>query len=63
MTLKVKVDDPDFQYLTRESQDVYLVQIWWFYLKHSYCADKLNFLEKSRVKMALNVKVNDTHFQ
>ena len=47
MTLKVKVNDPYFQYQTRVSQDAYLVQIWWFQSKYviSYCADKPNFLE------------------
>ena len=29
MTLKVKVNDPHCQYQLRESQDAYLVQIWW----------------------------------
>ena len=28
--LKVKVNDLYFQYQLRESQDAYLVQIWWF---------------------------------
>ena len=45
MTLKVKVNVYHFQYL-RESQDAYLVQIWWFQLKSikSYHTDKPNFL-------------------
>ena len=30
MTLKVKVNDPHFQHRRRESQDVYLVQMWSF---------------------------------
>ena len=30
MTLKVKVNASHFQYQLRESQDAYLVQIWWF---------------------------------
>ena len=30
MTLKVKVNYLDFQYHLKESQDAYLVQIWWF---------------------------------
>ena len=47
MTLKVRINDPHFQYYWRESQDAYLVQIWWFYLKAvtSYCMDKPNLLE------------------
>ena len=66
MTLKVKVNDLHFQYQLRESQDVYLVQIWWFQLKSitSYHADKSNFLEfkVKMAKMTLKVKVNDLHF-
>ena len=47
MTLKVKVNAFHFHYQLRESQDAYLVQIWWFWLKSvkSYCLDKLKFLE------------------
>ena len=30
MTLKVKVNASYFQYQLRESQDAYLMQIWWF---------------------------------
>ena len=30
MTLKVKVNDLDFQYQPRVSQDACVVQIWWF---------------------------------
>ena len=30
MTLKVKVNDPYFQYQPRVSQDACLVQFWWF---------------------------------
>ena len=47
MTLKVKVNDPYFQYQTRVIQDACLVQIWWFQPKSvtSYSADKLKFLE------------------
>ena len=30
MTLKVMVNDLHFQYQPRESQEVYVVQIWWF---------------------------------
>ena len=29
ITLKVTINDPDFQYQARESQYVYLVQILW----------------------------------
>ena len=47
MTLKVKVNDPHFQYRLRESQDAYMVQIWWFELKSitSYRTNKPNFLD------------------
>ena len=47
MILKVKVNDPHFQYQPTYSQDAYWVQIWWFYLKSitCYCKDKPNFLE------------------
>ena len=30
MTLKVKINDPYFQYQPRVSHDACLVQIWWF---------------------------------
>ena len=30
MTLKIKVNDLQFQYQPRVCQDAYLVQIWWF---------------------------------
>ena len=33
MTLKVKVNDPYFQYQLRVSHDACLLQIWWFQLK------------------------------
>ena len=66
-TLKVNVNDPHFQYLLRESQDEYLVQIWWFLLKSvaSYCADKPNFLEfwVKTAKMNMKIRVNDPYFQ
>ena len=66
MTLKVMVNDPHFQYQQRESQDSYLVQIWWFSLKFftSYCTDKPNLIEFSveMAKITLKVKVNDPHF-
>ena len=44
MTLKVKVNDPYFQYQPRVSHDACL-QIWWFQLKYvtSYRADKVKF--------------------
>ena len=47
MTLKIKVDDPHFQYLPKEFLDTYLVQILSFWLRSitSYCADKPNFPE------------------
>ena len=67
MTLKVMVNASHFQFQLRESQDAYLVQIWWFWLKSikSYCADKSKFLEflVKMAKMTLKVKVNDFHFQ
>ena len=46
MTLKVKVNDFHFQYQLRVSQDAYMVQIWWFYVKYvtSYHMDKPNFI-------------------
>ena len=64
VTLKVKVNEPHFQYELSESHDAYLVQIWWFQLKSvtSYRADKPNFLE-FWVKISLKVKANDCHFQ
>ena len=47
MALKVKVNDPHFQYQLRESQDAYLVQFgdssW--NSNASYHMDKPNFLE------------------
>ena len=47
MTLKVKANDPYFQYQPRVSHDAYLVQIWLFHLKSvtSYRADKVNFMD------------------
>ena len=47
MTLKIKVNDPYFQYQLRESQDAYLVQIWRLLLKHitTYSTEKSSFLE------------------
>ena len=42
----------------KESQDAYLVQIWWSYFQTTYCGDKPNFLEFWD-KMTLEVKVND----
>ena len=67
MTLKVKVNDPHFQYQLRVFQNACLVKIWWFEPKFmiSYRMDKPNFLE-FRVKMAkmtLKVMVNDLYFQ
>ena len=48
MTLKVKVNDPYFQYQPRVSHDACLVQIWWFQLKSgmSYRADKVKFTDR-----------------
>ena len=67
MTLKVKAIASHFQYHLRQSQDVYLVQIWWFWLKSikSYHVDKPKFLEfwVKMAKMTLKVKVIDLHFQ
>ena len=66
-TLMVKVNDLQFQYQQRVSQDACLVQIWWFELKsiRSYRIGKLNVLEfqVKMAKMTLEVKVNDLHFQ
>ena len=47
MTVKVKVNDPYFQYQRRVSHDACLVQIWWFQLKSetSYRADKVKFTD------------------
>ena len=47
MTLKVKVNDPYFQYQPRVSHDACLVQIWWFQLKSvtSFRADKVKFTD------------------
>ena len=66
MTLKVKINDPFFQYQLRLSHNSCLVQIWWFQPKSvsSYRADKPNFLEfeVKKAKMALKVKVIDPIF-
>ena len=65
MTLKVKVNDPHFQYQPKVTQDACLEQVWWFQSNSvmSYCADKQNFLE-FWVKMAkMTLKVNLSHFQ
>ena len=50
MTLKVKVNDPYFQYQPRVSHDACLVHIWWFQLKSvtSYRADKVKFTDGRR---------------
>ena len=47
MTLKVKINDPYFQYQPRVSHDACLVQIWWFQLKSVtiYRADKVKFTD------------------
>ena len=47
MTLKVKVNEPYFQYQPRVSHDACLEQIWWFQLKSvtSYRADKVKFTD------------------
>ena len=67
MTLKVKVIDPRFQYQPRTSQDAYLLQIWWFYVKSitTYRVDKPNFLEfwVEMAQITLKVKVNDPYVQ
>ena len=69
MALKVKVNAFHFQYHLRESQDAYLMLIWWFELKSmkSYRAGKpkFKFVEYwvKMAKMTLKVKVNDPHFQ
>ena len=47
ITLKVKINDPYFQYQPRVSHDACLVQIWWFKLESvtSYHADKVKFTD------------------
>ena len=47
ITLKLKVNDPYFQYQPKVSHDACLVQIWWFQLKAvtSYRADKVKFTD------------------
>ena len=47
MTLKVKVNDPYFQYQPRVSHNACLVQTWWFQLKFvtSNRADKVKFVD------------------
>ena len=65
MTLKVKVNDPYFQYQPRESQGACLVQIWLFIaqihdkLPHGQ-PHVLEFWVKL-AKLVLTVKVNDPH--
>ena len=64
MTLKVNVNDPQFQYQPRVSHDAFLVQIWWFQPEsvRSYHVDKPNFLE-FWVKMAkMTLTVKDLYF-
>ena len=65
MILKVKVNDPHFQYQLRLSQDACMVQIWWFQSKSvmSYQADMPNFNEFSAKtdKMALKVIIDVLH--
>ena len=67
MTLKVKVNDPHFQYQLRVSQDACFMLIWWFLPKSvtSYRADKLIFLKfwVKIAKMTFKVKDNDLHIQ
>ena len=59
-------DDLHFQHQLSESQDAYLVQIWWFWINPivSYHEDKPNFLEfwVKMAKLTLKIKVNDLHF-
>ena len=67
MILKIKVNDPHFQYQTRVYQDPRWVQIWWFQPKsvRSYYTDNPNTLELwvKMAKMTLKVKVNDLKFR
>ena len=67
ITLKVKINDPHFQYQLRESQDAYFVQICGFSSISitSCCMDKPNFFEfwVKMAKITLKVTVNDPHFQ
>ena len=68
ITLKVTVNDPQFQYQLIISQDTCLVQIWSFQSKSvmSLCMDKPNFLQLwvKMAKMTVKVKLlNEPHFQ
>ena len=48
MTLKVKVNEPHFQYQMRVYHDACLVQIWWLQLKSvmSYRAEKVQYTDR-----------------
>ena len=48
ITLKVKLNNLNFQYQSRVSQDACLVPIWWSQLKFvtSYRADKVKFTDR-----------------
>ena len=67
MTLKVKVDDPHFQYQPREPQGAHFMQIWWF-LAQIFDEISRGQTEFPRIlsqngQMTLMVKVNDFNFQ
>ena len=48
MTLKIKVNEPHFQYRPKVSWGACLFPIWWFKLKSAliYCADKVKFTDR-----------------
>ena len=58
----VTVNGPNFQYQMRESQNAYLVQIWWFQPKSitSYFADKSRILSQNGQSEGIS---NDPRFQ
>ena len=61
MNLKVKVNDPCFQYQPRVSHDACLMQIRWFQLKTvtSYCADKVKFTDGQTIDCAMTTARRD----
>ena len=60
MTLKVKVNDPHFQYQPIVSQDACLVQI---YDELSFWPAKFPRILSKMANMTLKVKVNDPYFE
>ena len=63
LTLKVKVQDPHFQYQLRESQNAYLVILAQIHYKLSLGQAKFPRFYMKVAKMTLKVKVNNPHFQ